>query len=71
MDGNILKQAFQMMDNAGTTSCGVDTDRNEYYPSTIIGGYIYQIIEESLQYISNLVTCWGAGLGALYGTTIY
>ena len=38
MDGNILKQAFQMMNDAGITQRGVDADGNEYYHPGVING---------------------------------
>ena len=61
-----------MTDNAGITPCGIGTDKKKYYyPSDIIDGHISEIEEEFLKYINNLVTLWGAELGAFYGTKIY
>ena len=48
MDGNILKQAIQMMDDAGITQRGLDADGNKYYPSVVIDGHISRITETFL-----------------------
>ena len=71
MDGNVLLQAFKMMDDLGITKRGVDEDVKAYYPYILLDGHISRIGEEFLRYVNDPPTRWGTGLGAPYGTSVY
>ena len=45
MDGNVLLQAFKMMDDLGITKRGVDEHGKAYYPYILLDGHISRIEE--------------------------
>ena len=69
MDGNVLKQTFEMMDDNGISQRGTDSNGKKYVPFFLLDGHVSRIDEGYLRYINDESHEWDVGVGAPYGTS--